>query len=127
MGVPDDAIVLETGAKNTGENVRLGMAALLERIPAVRQLVLVSKPFLMRRCLATFEQQFPSIVTLPSPPSGDFEAFVDRPMADFVLRLVAEVDRLEAYVAQGFIAPVPLPVDVRDASRIIRASAATSI
>ncbi len=120
-GVPDEDIVIEPKASNTGENVQLGMAKLLERIPHVSSLLLVATPFIMRRCLATFEMQYPHIQTVPCPPLGSFEQFVDRPFPEFVQRLVAEVERLDAYARSGYIAPVEIPPAARDACTRLRA------
>lgn len=119
-GVPSDAIVFETAATNTGENVQLGMAKLLPRVHEISSLVLVSTPFIMRRCIATFERQYPQIDVFPCPPIGSYQEFVDRPYPEFIDRLVAEVDRLDAYSEAGFIAPVDVPSTVRDACEHFR-------
>ncbi|XP_041081508.1 uncharacterized protein SCO4629-like [Polyodon spathula] len=70
MGVPRDRILLETGATNTGENVRFSFQVLMEQsIPACR-VILVQQPFMEQRVYATFLQQWPgentqAIVTSP--------------------------------------------------------------
>jgi uncharacterized SAM-binding protein YcdF (DUF218 family) len=84
------------------------------------RLLLVAKPFLMRRCLATFSRQFPEVQTFACPPEGTFETFIDRPVREFVERLAAEVDRLKRYCAQGFISPVAIPVEVEAAVQLVR-------
>ncbi|MGH0141307.1 UNVERIFIED_CONTAM: hypothetical protein FKN15_073694 [Acipenser sinensis] len=71
MGVPRDRILLETGATNTGENIRFSYQILMEQsIPACR-VILVQQPFMERRVYATFLQQWPAentqaIVTSPA-------------------------------------------------------------
>lgn len=120
-GVPPGDIVIEPAASNTGQNVEFGMAKLLERVPEVSSLLLVATPFIMRRCIATFERQYPHIRTIPCPPPGSYKEFVDRPYPEFIDRLVAEVDRLDAYAKSGFIAPVDVPVAVREACDYFRA------
>jgi uncharacterized SAM-binding protein YcdF (DUF218 family) len=113
QGVPACDIICERAASNTGENVEFGMTKLRDEVPAVSSLLLVAAPFIMRRCLATFERQYPTVHVIPCPPVGAYEDFVDRPYEDFVDRLVAEVDRLDAYADAGFITPVEIPTSVR--------------
>lgn len=125
-GVPADDIVIEPTASNTGQNVEFGMAKLLERVPEVTSLLLVATPFIMRRCIATFERQYPDIRTIPCPPAGFYGEFVDRPYPEFIDRLVAEVDRLDAYAVSGFIAPVDIPVAVREACDYFRAQSVSA-
>ena len=60
-GVPEHAITTELHAGNTLENVRFGMAALRAVGQTPRSALLVAKPFVMRRCLATFARQSPSV------------------------------------------------------------------
>jgi len=118
-GVPRESLILEPTASNTGENVEFGMAKLLESHNASTAL-LVAAPFIMRRCLATFELQYPHVRVIPCPPEGPFEEFVDRPYNEFLQRLVAELDRIDAYMEQGFIASVDVPADVRSAAESLR-------
>lgn len=119
-GVPSGALITEPAASNTGENVQFGMAKLLSQMPEVSSVLLVSTPFIMRRCLATFEQQYPRVRTTPCPPEGGYKHFIDRPHGEFIDRLVAELDRLDAYTTHGYIAPVEVPAAVRAAADYLR-------
>ena len=69
-GVPEGAVTTEPRATNTLENVRLGMAALEARGVPVGSALLVAKGFLMRRCIATFAQQFSGVRVQACPPRG---------------------------------------------------------
>jgi len=119
-GVSSESVVVESAATNTGQNVEYGMAKLLKRVPRVSSLLLVSTPFIMRRCVATFKHQYPDIRTVACPPRGSYREFVDRPQTEFIDRLVAEVERLDAYARSGFIAPVDIPDGVRVACDYFR-------
>jgi uncharacterized SAM-binding protein YcdF (DUF218 family) len=121
LGVPEKNILTETRATNTQENVVFGTARLRAHCPAAHSLLLVAKPFLMRRCIATFQKHAPDFSLISSPPPGDWHAFVDRNMDDFVRRLPAELTRLEEYPQKGFIAPVSIPAEVREAAQRISA------
>jgi hypothetical protein len=109
LGVPHDAVVAEDRAANTGENVVLGMRALLGRGIGVRRALLVAKPFVMRRCAATFRLRHPRVETVCCPPPGGLLQFAERSRAAFAARLLGELDRLERYPALGFVAPQPPP------------------
>lgn len=119
-GVPPDAVIFEREATNTGENVALGMGALLRVAPRPKKVILVATPFIMRRCIATFRKQYPGIETIPVPPAGDFAQHMDRPEGEFVARLIAEIDRLDDYAAAGYIDAVQIPPAVRAACNNLR-------
>lgn len=119
-GVPADAILTESRATNTGQNVEFGMKAALRRIPQIGTVLLVAKPFIMRRCVATFSKQFPDVIAIPSPPPGRIVDFIDRDRREFGMRLVEELDRLGAYSAKGFISDVEIPLDVRASAEGLR-------
>lgn len=119
-GVPEDRILLEEQAKNTGENVKYGMRRAQEAGLKVISATLVSKSFLMRRALLTFSKQFPQIATLPSPPPGPPSAYLDRPKLEFAQRLIGEIDRLVNYERLGFIAHADIPSRVEEAVKFLR-------
>ena len=118
-GVPPEAIVTETEAGNTLENVLLGLAALRRRGIAVGSALLVAKPFVMRRCAATFARHAPDVRVRCCPPRTDLLRSVDRPREVFAARLAAELDRLARYGAAGDIAVQAVPEAVRAAARRI--------
>ena len=116
-GVPEPSIITEPEAANTLENVRFGMAALARRGVTPRSALLVAKGFVMSRCVATFAQQFSTVRVRACPPGGGMPQALDRSRAAFAARLVAEVERLERYAAEGDIRPEPIPASVRTAVR----------
>lgn len=125
-GVPADAIVTEPAATNTLENVRLGLAALDRAGVAVGRALLVAKPFVMRRCAATFGRQAPGIEVRCCPPTTSLKASIDREPDRFAARLVAELDRLDRYAAAGDITPQSIPAEVRAAAARLNRSAAAA-
>lgn len=110
------AITTEVEAGNTLENVRFGMAALHAAGQRPQSALLVSKPFVTRRCLATFRQQHPQVTVRGCPPAGSASERRDRDWPAFALRLVAELRRLERYTACGDIAPQRVPPGVSAAA-----------
>lgn len=111
-GVPESAILLEEAATNTQQNVEFGMDVLARHGLVPQSALLVAKPFLARRCLATFEKHFSSVRVCSCPPSGSILTFMDRPRAEFAERLVAELIRLRDYAVQGFITSQHIPPEV---------------
>jgi uncharacterized SAM-binding protein YcdF (DUF218 family) len=65
MGVPPSAILLESHARNTLENVQFTSA--IARRNGWRSLLLVSSPYHMRRSLLTFRKQAPELRVTPAP------------------------------------------------------------
>ena len=124
-GVPEASIVAEPVAANTLENVRFGMSALSTCGLRPRSALLVAKGFVMRRCVATFERQFPEVEVHPCPPVGQLQAALDRSVPALAARLVAEVDRLDRYADKGDICAQAIPAWVRTATE--RISAALSV
>ena len=120
-GVPPEAIIAEPAAASTLENVRFGMAALAQRGHRPRSALLVAKGFALRRCVATFARQHPEVRVLPCRPEASLDAAFDRSVPAFAARLVAELERLERYAAQGDIEPQAVPPAVRDAARRVTA------
>lgn len=119
LGVPRNKIVLEDRATNTAENVSFGIKALKRRIGLPQSVIAVAKPFLMRRCVATFRLQFPDVRVIPNPPPGPPLLFVDRPRHRFAHRLVSELRRLRDYHSRGFITEQSIPPSVDAAAREI--------
>jgi uncharacterized SAM-binding protein YcdF (DUF218 family) len=111
-GVPAEAVIAEPAAASTLENVRFGMRALADRGLRPRSALLVAKGFALRRCVATFARQHPEVRVQPCRPEASLEAAFDRSPPAFAARLVAELERLERYAAQGDIEPQSVPDEV---------------
>ncbi|KAH8051280.1 DUF218 containing protein [Aureococcus anophagefferens] len=116
-GVPEDAVLVENAATNTGENCRFS-AALLDRAGRARgSLIVVQKPFMEKRSYATLLKQWPGktrvAVTSPSISFMDYpDAHVSREAV--VSIMVGDLQRLRLYATpeRDFQAPVAIPDDV---------------
>ncbi len=117
-GVARDRIVVEGRARNTGENVALGMTALARHVEAT-QLTLVSWPLAARRCRATFAVRHPA-VALASAPALPEPGVRWSPTPRRIRFALGEVDRLTRYGGLGMIAPEPLPSQVRRSAALLR-------
>ncbi len=102
-GVPLKSIVVESTAKNTLENVTRGLSLLRQNKVLCQSVLLVAKPFVMRRCAATFGLHAPTVSVSCCPYSEDLATSIDRAPIDFSRRLVAELDRIDRYARNGDI------------------------
>ncbi|MFF3289124.1 YdcF family protein [Streptomyces sp. NPDC003023] len=128
LGVPDDAILVEPRARNTGENIRFSRALLEEQGIPVSSVLLVSKPYEERRAHATARKLWPEaeFVSASAPMTladyigsiGDARLVVDM--------LVGALQRLLVYPAQGFMISQEVPQDVQDAYERLQAQGFTS-
>jgi uncharacterized SAM-binding protein YcdF (DUF218 family)/glycosyltransferase involved in cell wall biosynthesis len=88
-GVPREAIVLETEARNTFENVARSREILTQR--GWRRVLLVSSPYHMRRAILTWRQVAPEIEVVPTPvPISQFYAHRRGPSLEQIRGLLQE-------------------------------------
>lgn len=125
MGVPDDRIIVEPRATNTGENVRFTHALLRDMGVRADSLILVQKPYMERRTYATFEKQWPAPADFTvTSPRFSFAEYPDaQNPRDLVINvMVGDLVRIRDYPARGFQTEQDIPVDVWDAMlRLVRA------
>ncbi|EOB6678117.1 YdcF family protein [Vibrio vulnificus] len=124
-GVPEEALLLETKSSNSGENVRFSEQLLIDKGLVFESFILVQKPFMERRALATFEKQWQGAYSRLLVNSTG-EAFFDYINEEMPLMLVLEAlledfERIKHYPAKGFQTEQPLPDDVETAYQEIRA------
>lgn len=106
-GVPRHRIVVERDSGHTGDNVRLGVAALQERHGAVASIVSVAWPFAARRCVGTLARHHPEMMVRSAPAfsrPGERSPFTGHTAR----RAVEQLSRVTLYAEQGVIV-VPEP------------------
>jgi uncharacterized SAM-binding protein YcdF (DUF218 family) len=120
QGVPQEQILIEPEATNTGENIRYGYALLQEKGLSPRRMILVQKPYMERRTLATFLKQWPGektevFVTSPRIP---FESYPTKeiPVEQVIGIMVGDLYRIKEYPAKGFQVPQEIPPPVMAAA-----------
>ena len=114
LGVPADKVLIENRATNTGENILFARELLQEQHHDPTDFIVVQKPFMERRALATFQKVWPekkAVVT--SPPIE----FVDYPTAEFpreriIEIMVGDLDRIIRYPALGYQTVQVIPDEV---------------
>ncbi|MFD5242998.1 YdcF family protein [Amycolatopsis sp. NPDC058340] len=124
LGVPDDAILVEPKARNTGENVTLTRALLESRGIEVGAVVLISRPYQQRRAYATCKKLWPEVdvgcASQPLPLDDYVESIGD---VDRVINmLVGDTQRITVYAERGFAIRQDIPNRVAEAyDRLVQA------
>ncbi|MBW6432141.1 YdcF family protein [Actinoplanes hulinensis] len=123
-GVPSDAILVETQARNTGQNIELTRTVLEEQGMRAHSVILMSRPYQQRRAYATCKKVWPEVdVICASLPLSldDYVASIGNPKK-VIDMLVGDTQRIGKYADSGFAIPQDLPVTVqRSFSRLVRA------
>jgi uncharacterized SAM-binding protein YcdF (DUF218 family) len=127
-GVPAGAILTEGASTNTGENIRFSRALLEARGVAPDALILVQKPFMERRTLATFLAQWGApplpafFVTSPQIPLREYAregAPQGLGLRDVIEVMAGDLQRIAVYPRRGFQAFQEIPVEVWAALRLL--------
>ncbi|OWU99611.1 hypothetical protein B5D80_29040 [Micromonospora wenchangensis] len=123
-GVPADAILIDTQAKNTGQNIEHTRALLTENQVQARSVILMSRPYQQRRAYATCKQLWPEVDVICASHPLSLDDYVTsigdtRKVMDM---LVGDTQRIDMYAELGFAIPQHVPDDVRAAySRLVDA------
>jgi uncharacterized SAM-binding protein YcdF (DUF218 family) len=106
MGLPESALILETAATNTGENVLFGRARVAEAMDlgAVRSVLVIGKVCSTRRYLMTLQRHWPGL-RVSVCPVNYFGVPPERwhEDAQFRSRVLGEFDKIPRYLEQGFL------------------------
>jgi len=106
MGLPESALILETLAANTGENVVFGRARVAETmdLAAIRSVLVIGKICSTRRYLMTLQRHWPGL-RMSVCPVNYFGVPAERWHEDeqFRSRVLGEFDKIPAYLEQGFL------------------------
>lgn len=124
LGVPDEAILLEPNATNTGENITFSRKVLATAGLHPQSVLLISKPYMERRSFATARKLWPEIeIVCASEPLAldDYVKAIgdDKLVIDM---LVGDLQRVIEYPKLGFAIPQEIPEVVHAAyEALIRA------
>ena len=114
LGVPADKVLIENRATNTGENILFARVLLQEQHHDPTDFILVQKPFMERRALATFQKVWPEKKAVVASPPIEF---IDYPTAEFpreriIEIMVGDLDRITRYPALGYQTVQVIPDEV---------------
>jgi uncharacterized SAM-binding protein YcdF (DUF218 family)/transcriptional regulator with XRE-family HTH domain len=114
LGVPEQAILVEPNAKNTGDNIMLSRQHLQNAGVAVSSLLLISKPYMERRAYATCRKLWPEVdVICASEPLSFSDYMANIGDQKLVIdMLVGDLQRVIEYPKLGFAVEQEVPNDV---------------
>ncbi|MFD5946533.1 YdcF family protein [Streptomyces collinus] len=134
LGVPASSILVESRARNTGQNITFTRDLLDSHGVEAKSVLLVSKPYEERRANATARKLWPGVDVVSASTPMTFTEYVDSIQdAHLVIdMLVGAQQRLLIYPREGFMVEVNVPEDVTAAyerlsaegftGRLVRAS-----
>ncbi|MCA9351267.1 YdcF family protein [Patescibacteria group bacterium] len=116
-GVPEDKIILEKKASNTGENITFTKELLKNLNFDFNSFILVQKPYMERRTYATFKKQWPEPRIFVTSPAISYEDYSqDRSFKEkFTNLMVGDLQRIVEYPKLGFQIEQDVPDEVLDA------------
>ena len=124
LGVPDEAILVEPKAANTGQNITFSRELLAQASVQVDSLLLVSKPYMERRSYATCRKLWPEAEVVCASEPLELDDYI-KSIGDEKLvvdMLVGDLQRVIEYPKLGFAVEQDVPGDVYDAyERLLRA------
>jgi uncharacterized SAM-binding protein YcdF (DUF218 family) len=104
MGVPDHAILVENKSSNTGENILFTRKMFASRNIDPDSFIVVQKPYMERRSLATFLVHWPDKKVQVTSPQVSFENYPNEeiPLERVIHIMVGDLQRIKFYPAKGF-------------------------
>ncbi|MFD5318727.1 YdcF family protein [Streptomyces sp. NPDC127098] len=124
LGVPDESILVEPLAANTGQNIELSRRLLQGAGITVDSVLLICKPYMERRAFATCRQLWPAVEVVCASEPLSLDDYVksignEKLVVDMI---VGDLQRVIDYPARGFAIPQRVPAAVHAAyDRLLRA------
>lgn len=114
LEVPDEAILVEPKAANTGQNITFSRELLAEAGVEVESLLLISKPYMERRSYATCRKLWPEADVVCASEPLELDDYI-KSISDEKLvvdMLVGDLQRVIEYPKRGFAIEQDVPGDV---------------
>lgn len=127
LAVPKSAILFEHQASNTGENITRSAQLLAGAAIQAKDIILIHKPYMTRRFLATAEAQWPNpqprlyVTSQPTTAEAYYQLYeVTYGSAAMMLTLMlGDYERIKIYPDKGFSTPQPPSFSVDTAWRAL--------
>lgn len=112
---PDD-ITVEDKSTNCGENVTFTKEILKDHEPALQTGLIVQKPYMERRALATASKQWPEIEWQVTSSNVSYDDYIKKyDEAKLIHIMVGDTWRVKDYAAKGFQTEQEMPEEVETA------------
>lgn len=128
LGVPSEAILVETRAANTGQNIAFTRELLAGLGVEVRSAALISRPYQQRRAYATARKLWPELDIVCASRTPPLDEYI-RDIGDatrVIDMLVGDTQRIIEYPALGHAVPQDVPPRVQAAFNRLAAAGYTS-
>lgn len=110
LGVPNENILIENQASNTGENIAFTKKLLSELRISPKNFIIVDKPYRERRTFATLKKQWQEIEFKITSPNYNYEDYLkfysDKSLNischEFISIMVGDLQRIKLYSKLGF-------------------------
>lgn len=116
-GIPSDRILIEERSTNTGENFQFSRQLLEARALDFQSFIMVQKPYMERRVLATAQMQWPDKEYVVTSPPITCAVYLRGllPRAAVIQHIVGDFQRIKVYGDNGFQARQKIPAEVWEA------------
>lgn len=110
-GVAPQQLLVENRSSNTGENILFSKELLARQSLSISRALLVHKPYMERRALATALKVWPEIEYCVSSPRISFENYpnAEIPLKQMIDIMVGDFQRIREYPALGYQVPQETP------------------
>lgn len=127
IGVPFERIIIEDQSTNTGQNIQFSRDMLNAKGCIIRRALLVHKPYMERRSLATALKVWPEAEFHVSSPPIAFENYPNEAISreEVINAMVGDFQRILVYPDMGFQVPQEIPQQVREAYQLLVANGFT--
>lgn len=117
QGVPEDKLMIEKQATNCAENMTFSMELLKSQRLEPKSLILVTKPYMERRALATFKKLYPHKEVHVASPEISYEDYPNKEVSKslFLNTMVGDTQRILLYPKRGFTVYQDMPKEVEAA------------
>ncbi len=103
-GVRKEQVLIEDRSTNTGENILFSRRLLEELGIFAKSAILVHKPYMERRALATVQRYWPELQAVISSPPINFKEYATSqiPLDELIQIIVGDFQRVLIYPEKGF-------------------------
>lgn len=121
MSVPNETIIIENEASNTGENISKTKNLLKKLDLHPVSFLIVDKPYRERRTFATLKKQWPEIDFIITSPPYSYEEYCkfyshgEISKNEFISIMVGDLQRIDLYGKNGFQIEQEIPDEVWNA------------
>jgi len=120
-GVPEEAIIIDNEATNTGQNFSFTRKVLKEKCHDFQNFILVQKPYMVRRTYATALVQFAEFKFISTAKPDSYAQYIARCAENNISKervisnMTGDLQRLKIYPEKGFLVMMEIPGNVWEA------------